>query len=217
MTERRFRLACELALLIVAAVAAAPAYATGPDVKVSFKGANGLSGYFIYDSTLSGNGSFVFTGWGATYFHETCFAFNSKTCTAYSGVNCEPFVINTNLSGGMVFQLLATGPKSTALTINLATSVALPQDELPTCQTANFVASPAPGQSTFTMQPANESPKTYNITSVTCEMLRALVVVPVSYVIACPPPTCPVYVYEPRPACCLSGLFSRCSVRARCW
>jgi len=222
MTQTRFRLGCELVFLILMAVAAEPAYATGPDIKVSFQGTSGLNGYFIYDSSLPGSGgSFSFTGL-STYVHATCFMFRPGTCPLYVDLNCEPFVINTSLGGGTVFQVLATGPKTTALTINLATTCQLNQSALPTCETACFVPNPSAGASTFTMQPAGGAANTYNITSVTCTVLESTAAVgtpvPCYAVYGCPAPTpCPVYVCPPRPACCLSRLFSRCTFRARCW
>jgi hypothetical protein len=176
MMRTHYRLACTMVLLILAALAPEPAYATGPVIKVSFQGQSGLNGFFIYDSSLTGSGgSFNFTGQGTKFIHETCYVFGVGSCIANLTTNCEPFVIN--LSNSNMFEVLATGPKTTALTIKLATTVG-PQSALPTCQNAGFVAKPTGTASTFTMQPAGQGPS-------------------------------PVYVCQPRPACCLSRLFAR--------
>jgi hypothetical protein len=207
--------------LMIAAVE--PASEAGTLVRVSFSG-NGFSGWFQYDQSkpMTHPGQFVFTGSGLD--HEIDYNIGGVTVYGNQG-NCEPYTITTSGNSRKIFQLVATAPAGTTVTVTLPTSVTLSLTSLPFC--ADFPSSPLAG-STFAL--SGGTTYTGTITALSCTEPAALFASPqsappvayfsappVAYFIVYPAPAPPVYVCQPGPACCLSRLFSRCSVRARCW
>jgi hypothetical protein len=204
-----------LSCLMIATVE--PSSEAGTLVHVSFSG-SGFSGWFQYDQSqphkVGSPGLFVFPGSGLD--HEIDYQIGAGTVFG-NGTGCEPYTITTSGNSGKTFQLKATAPSGTTVTITLPTSVTLSQTSLPLC--AKFPASPLAG-STFAL--SGGTTYTGTITALSCTQPPApapapLPAPPVAYFIVAPAPVCPVYVCQPRTACCLSRLFSRCSIRARCW
>jgi hypothetical protein len=215
MTRSMIRLLPALLLsgLVIAAVE--PTSEAGTLVHVSFSG-SGFSGWFQYDQAkpMTHPGIFVFTNSG--WDHEIDYDTGGTVVYGANG-GCDPFTITTSGNFGKTFQLVATAPAGATVTITLNTSVPFIQTRLPTC--AELLSHPVAG-STFALSGG----PTRTITALSCttaDFSPALPspqsATPVAYFTESPAPTCPVYVCQPRLECCLSRLFSRCSVRARCW
>jgi hypothetical protein len=204
--------------LMIAAVE--PTSEAGTLVHVSFSG-NGFSGWFQYDQSkpMTHLGQFVFTGSGLD--HEIDYQIGGGVPVYGNDGNCEPYTITTSGNSRTTFQLVATAPAGTTVTITLPTSVTLSLTSLPLC--AEFPSSPLAG-STFAL--SGGTTYTGTITALSCTQPPApppaaapspQSALPVAYFIVSPAPASPVYVCQPGSACCLSRLFSRWSVRARCW
>jgi hypothetical protein len=225
MTKTIIRLGSTVLLSILMIAATEPASVAGTKVQVSFSG-TGFSGYLEYDQSLLGtNGVFAFEGLDLT--HQICYVVGSPPCVLYKQKQCEPYTITT--SGTKLFQLNVTAPSGTPITIKLATNVQLSPTSLPLCMSGStevFVSSPQGSASTFAITHSGVT-TTYNITSVTCSQPSTPAPSPAPapappnppvlyFVVYEYPVPCPVYVCQPQPACCLSRLFHRGSLRIGC-
>jgi len=177
-----------------------------------------FSGYFIYDQSQSGTaGVFKFESNAKT--HVIDYKIGNNPAVLGTNTACQPFAITTSGSSFHQFALQATAPTGTTVSIVLPTpSVTLSATTLPLCD-PNVFPSTANSGSTFALSGGTSF--TGNITSLSCSVPPAPapqgppVLCYVVYV--CPAPvTCPVYVCQPRPACCFSRLFHRGSLRFCC-
>lgn len=230
------------ALLIASVLLAIPGTScvAGTKVQVQFAGSGqgqfagiGFSGCFQYDQSQPNEVGkphhFVFTG--PTFDHEICYDVATTPPASGQNVNCEPFSIDTSGNGNTTFQLQATLPSTTTVMIIFNTAVTFTAGHLPLCQSGSTSVFPQSG--TFTLINANVTKFSGQITWTTCAEPTGTV-----HCVCNPPPAAQpaaapmmqsyVYVYSaplaspvnicrPQPACCLSRLFSRCFVRARCW
>jgi hypothetical protein len=177
-----------------------------------------FAGHFVYDQAQSGTTS---GGWTTFTFkgnvaHVIYYQIDSQTPVSGEGMNCEPFTIKTS---GYLFVLTAQSPKGTTVTITLPTAVAL-TTSLPFCESisnAETFPTSALAGSTFTLTTSAGTTFSGTITTTGCSPQTSHVKLspPLQPVIEYPAP-CPVYVCQPRPACCLSGLFHRRSYRVCC-
>jgi hypothetical protein len=214
------------ALLVsgIAIAASEPAVAAGTVVRASFSG-TGFSGWLQYDQSQAkkSNGDFLFSSTDQLD-HEIWYQIGSATPVYATGSMCSSFEIFTSGGGEKIFQLNVTIPNVSTVVVILPTAVKLSQTSLPLCTSGTnevFVAAPTAGTSTFKVTPAGRTATTSNIASVTCALQAAVapsrqlppadkyVVHTYPYVVhAYPAPTpSPVYVCQPRPACCMSRLF----------
>jgi len=194
----------------------------GTKVKVTFSG-SGFSGWFLYDQSQTNSpppppGVFKFT----TVAHELHYQIGVGSWVDGSGAGCVPYTITTSGNSFHTFKLAATLPPGTTATIVLPTTIALPQTRLPFCMEGGLPVFPSPplAGSTFTL--SGGTTFSGNITSVTCAQFLLAEPAPVYPEPAYPvytssPTTCPVYVCQPRRACCLTRLFARRGHRSRCW
>ena len=228
MAKLMIRLMSQL-LLIGLLVGIAIQAEAGTSVTVVFNGTgvgtDGIpvpfAGHFVYDQAQNGTTSgswttFTFTG---NVAHVIYYQIDSQTPVSGVGMTCEPFTIKTS---GYLFVLTATAPRGTTVTINLPASVAL-TTSLPFCETLSnsetFPTTALPG-STFTLTTSAGTTFSGTIATTACSPQTSHFAPPpepqpLSYVAAYPAP-CPVYVCQPRPACCLSRLFHRGSPRFCC-
>jgi hypothetical protein len=205
--------------------AAGPPAAAGTLVTVNFSGAGtgaytgqSLSGWFQYDQSLHGtSGEFNFPD---SLTHGLSYSINGGSPITATQRPCDPFTIYTNQGSNKTFTLKAVDPPasgSTPLTnvkLILPTNTVLSTITLPLCS-AFLMTPPLPGGNSFTL--SGGTTFTGVITAITsCSQTGAPAAVPAAQFIYVTV-SCPVYACPPRPACCLSRLFSRCSIRARCW
>jgi hypothetical protein len=226
MTKTVVRLGSALLFSVFMMSATSRASQAGTLVQVTFSGPS-VSGYFEYDQSLLGSeGVFAFKGLLLT--HQICYVVGSGPCTLYKQKQCEPYTITT--SGTKLFQLNVTAPSGTPITIKLATNVQLSLTSLPLCMSGTtdvFVSKPQGNASTFTITVSGVT-TTYDINSVSCTLPPQTVLPihrpeppqqpPAQGCVTCypVPAPCPVYVCQPRPACCLSRIFHRGFLRVGC-
>jgi hypothetical protein len=217
-----------LALLLCGALfgTAGPPAAAGTIVTVNFSGAGtgayagqSLSGWFQYDQSLRGtSGEFNFPD---TLTHGISYSINGGSPITATQHTCDPFAIYTNQGSNKTFTLKAVDPPAvgptplTNVVLILPTNTVLSTSTLPYCSPF-LMTPPLPIGNSFTL--SGGTTFTGKITSIdSCTQTGAPALAAPVQVVYVTTAYSPVYACPPRPACCLSRLFSRCSVRARCW
>lgn len=208
------RHSCSLLLSGFLIAAAGTVYAQEPIV-VAFNGTN-ISGSFDYlqshGPTSLDSGKFDFSQ--SADAHGIAYTATTPSSTVKCQNNtCQTFLINT-VANPMQFQLTVTEGGTTNV-IALSTSKAMSNNSLPDC--TYFTGA---GVGTL-KQTVGSTTTTFNITVTECYLAKSepVHVVPSPGPCGCEyaaPVTYPVYACQPQPACCLSRLFHRRTLRVGC-
>jgi hypothetical protein len=238
MTKSLIRLGHTLLLSGIIVAATEPMSRAGTNVLVMFSGksATGVlfSGYFEYDQSKPKASNYSFNFNGSPLTHKICYSAGGATGTG-SGPLSEPFTIVTSNTDS--FQLKSTCQATgTSVVITFSRlNVTCTPTALPLCSSGTTPTFPSAG----TFQLTGTTTFSGTITWTSCTEAASVIACP------CPPPTAvvighpvgggpvyapvqaPVYAYsapapapmvvcQPRPACCLSRLFSRGYLRIGC-
>ncbi len=222
------RICLALLLSCVVVVATGRPAAAGTLVTVNFAGTGSgaytgqsLSGWFEYDQSLHGSsGVFSFPD---SLTHGISYSINGGSPLKATGHPSDPFTIWTNQGSNTTFTLQAVDPPAsgstakTTVTLVLPTNTVLSTSTLPLCS-AFLMTPPLPPNNSFKLTVNGATTYSGTITSITsCGQTGAPAVETPPQIVYVTTATCPVYACPPRPDCCLTRLFSRCFVRARCW
>jgi hypothetical protein len=207
------------------------AYLSNPSTKVQFESC------LQYDSSATGSG-FYFNFTGSTRFdHEICYRLQNGVFASGTMGTCEPYSIQTSLNNDTTFQLQATLPSGTAVTVTIPSNVTFTATALPLCESGAIDVFPVGGGGgTFTLSNATTGAVIYTgtITSIKCSQPLAgthcscpniFMVMPspqgVAYdaspLVYAASQAYPVYACPPRQGCCLTRLFARRSRCNSCW
>jgi hypothetical protein len=232
MARSMLRQRCFLLLTTLLVGAPRPVAAQTPTLQFSGS-SNGwsISGYFFYTESKTcvppNSGNFSFSGDKVDQYglHYVITSPGSSTTVTEVGTALKTFVLNTmfNPTTKETLQVQATfGPVSVQILV--PTNTPLVAANLPSC---SVFTNPTPTTNGMFSQTVGPTVTTFPITVTSCSNVSPAVVSPtpspqcpqppsnVVYQYAAPA-TCPVYVYQPRPACCLSRLFCGGSLRLGC-